>query len=404
MLFKKTFIVTLVSFLTFSPLATAIEDGSGTPTKKDNSDNSLSNKCNFADLSRNKKAFKYLNQESQIGKLPLSNQNYIAKLENSPKEIIDEVWQIIYKQYVDPNFNQVDWLALRNKYLQKSYQDYAQAYGEIREMLSLLEDPLTRFMTPEEFGELTGERKKANMKHNQSFAKVSNNQNSPKTIEIAQQTTASTPSVVSEIKDLGEDQISYIRLTTFDSSAASKMQKAINKAESQQVSGYILDLRSNTGGLLYSSINIARMFLNQGIIVNTLTHSKVQSDGVDDPNEVLTDKPLTVLINGETASGTEILASALQENNRATLVGETTSGQGTLQSVRPLSNGSGLAVTIGRLFTPNCNEIEGAGITPEVLVKPSDSELSQLATDSSLFGTTDDTVYSKAVEQLRSQL
>ena len=383
MLFKKSIIFALISSFAFTPIATAIEDGKTTETKKDN--NSLKNKCNLNNIQSNK-ANKY--SRDRVVKSPYSNQ--IAKLETSPKQLVDEVWQIVYEQYVDPDFNQVDWLALRNKHLQKSYQDYSQAYADIKQMLNLLEDPYTRFLNPEEYGQLTGVKKS------------SNPQNRLKTTKLAQH-TANIPTVSSEIKDLGDRTVSYIRLTKFDNTAASKIKQAIEDAESQQASGYILDLRSNSGGLLLSAIDVARMFLNRGTIVNILARSEAENQRYDASNKALTNKPLTVLIDGQSASGTEILASALKENNRATLVGEKTYGQGSIQSVRSLSNGSGLAVTVARFLTANCNRIEGEGIKPEIVVKPTSLELSKLTNNSSLLGTSEDPAYNKALEALRSQ-
>ena len=113
---------------------------------------------------------------------------------------------------------------------------------------------------------------------------------------------------------------------------------------------------------------------------------------------------MTVLVNSLSASGTEIIASALKENNRATLVGEKTFGQGSIQSVHTLSNESGLAVTIAEFFTGNCIQIQDKGVQPQVVVKPSQSEQAKLNKDSSLFGSAEDSVYSRAIAVLRSQL
>lgn len=417
MLLKKSIIFALISSFAFTPLATAVENDRTTEIKKDN--NPLPNKCESTNTIPGDKTSKYLDSQST----KLLNQRHLAKFASSPKELVDEVWQIVYQQYVDPDFNQVDWLALRGKYLQKSYQDYPQAYADIKKMLSLLEDSFTKFLTPEEYEQLTGGRKKSSIdghiardraKENRLKAllkelslleleKIDNLQNIPKNIRIAEANTAEAPTVSSEIKDLGDRRIGYIRLTRFDNSAASKTRQAIKDAESQQVSGYVLDLRSNPGGLLLSAVEIGRMFLQQGTIVNILARSEAESERYDASNKALTDKPLTVLVNKESASGTEILASALQENNRATVIGENTFGQGSIQSVRSLSNGSGLAVTVARFLTANCNKIEDAGIKPEIVVMPTSSELSKLASNSSLLGSSEDLVYNKALEALRLQ-
>ena len=424
MLFKKLIVFAFISFFVSTPFATAIENGKSTKFKKDHE--FLENKCNYPNTVGDKKANKYF--DSQAIK-PL-NPNYISRLESSPKELIDEVWQIVYQEYVDPDFNQVDWLALRGKHLQKSYQDYSQAYTDIKKMLSLLEDPYTKFLTPEEFVELTRPRKQSSIGINlaqssipimrekseerfkalgkktalSSSTELTNSKYRLEKSTISQRSTATNaPSVSSEIKDLDSRKISYIRLARFDNSAANQIREAIKDAESQQVGGYVLDLRSNPGGLLLSTIEIARMFLQQGTIVNILARSEMENKRYDAANKALTDTPLIVLVNAQSASGTEILASALKENNRATLIGEKTFGQGSIQSVRSLSNDFGLAVTIARFLTANCNKIEGIGIKPDILVKPTSSELSRLASNSSLLGSSDDSAYNRALEVLRSQ-
>ena len=130
-------------------------------------------------------------------------------------------------------------------------------------------------------------------------------------------------------------RIGYIELTQFTSTASQEMKAAIQALEKQNVKGYVFDLRSNLGGLLYPSIEIARMWLDRGIIV-----SMIERDGIQDQNQAnnsaLTQKPLVILINDNSASASEIVAAALQENKRASLVGTRTEGYNSIQSVRGL--------------------------------------------------------------------
>jgi len=178
------------------------------------------------------------------------------------------------------------------------------------------------------------------------------------------------------------------------------MQRAIKDHEKQQVAGYVLDLRSNPGGLLYSSINIARMWINEGTIVSTVDRKGI-SDRESAKNKALTDKPLVVLVNEGSASASEILSGALQDNKRATLLGTKTFGKGLVQSVRPLGDGSGLAVTIAKYLTPSGRDINKEGIPPDVLVELSDEQLEELyGGDRAKLGTIEDPQFSKALDIL----
>ena len=126
--------------------------------------------------------------------------------------------------------------------------------------------------------------------------------------------------VRAHVQDTDIGKVGYIRLTTFNEHAAKDMQKAIESQEKSGVVGYVMDLRSNPGGLLYSSINIARMWINEGTIVSTVDRKGV-SDRESARNKALTEKPLVVLVDGGSASASEILSGALQDHKRATLLG-----------------------------------------------------------------------------------
>ncbi len=143
------------------------------------------------------------------------------------------------------------------------------------------------------------------------------------------------------------------------------MSLSINKLEKQNPYGYVLDLRSNPGGLLEASIEIARQWINTGIIVSTKTN-----DGITDvrkaQSRALTNRPVVVLIDEGSASASEILSGAIKDNNRGVLVGKKTFGKGLVQSVRSLSDGSGLTVTVAKYLTPSGKDINKNGIEPDI--------------------------------------
>lgn len=385
----------------------------------------------------------------------------LAGLKESPKELVDEVWQIVDRQYVDGTFNQVDWRAIRNDYLNRNYGSKTEAYKAIREMLKKLGDPYTRFMDPEEFknmqidtsGELTGvgiqlaqdektkkltviapiedtPAAKAGVLAKDVISKIDGKSTQGMDVNDAvklirgKEGTQVTLTIVRGEKELEfplqrkrieihpvrasyrKDQlggVGYIRLNQFSANAADEMRKAIQNLEKQNVTGYILDLRSNPGGLLYTSIEIARMWLNDGTIVSTVDRQG-ETDRQKANNRALTNKPLVVLVDGGSASASEILSGALQDNKRAVLVGTKTFGKGLVQSVRGLGDGSGMAVTIAKYYTPSGRDINHAGIQPDVKLELSDAQRQALSKDRTQIGTIADPQYAKALEVLNQQI
>ncbi len=385
-----------------------------------------------------------------------------ALFKASPKELVDEVWQIVQRQYVDGTFNQVDWLAVRKEYLGKSYSSQQDAYTSIREMLKKLDDPYTRFMDPEEFknmqvdtsGELTGigitisqdeETKKIvvispiddtpafkagilakdiitkingksteGMDTNQAVSLIRGEPGTkinltverdgqPKEFEITRARIEIHP-VKYSTQPTPAGKLGYIRLNQFSANASREMQSAIRDLERQRVDGYILDLRGNPGGLLFSSVEIARMWLDKGTIVSTIDRQGEQEREVA-RGRALTNKPLVVLVDKGSASASEILSGALQDNKRAVLVGSQTFGKGLVQSVRPLEDGSGLAVTIAKYITPNGTDINKHGVDPDVTVDLSDEQREELwLKQREKLATLADPQFAKAVEVLGKQI
>jgi carboxyl-terminal processing protease len=385
----------------------------------------------------------------------------VAFLKDSPKELIDEVWQIIDRQYVDATFNQTDWRAVRKQYLSRNYKNKEEAYKAIRQMLKRLNDPYTRFMDPKEFRDLQVETSgqlvgvgiqlsqdektkklvviapiedtpafKAGIISQDSIIKIDGKSTDGMDVNKAVQLIRGKegtrvtltiqrgsqilnfPLVRQQIEihpveakyrkdELGG--IGYIRLKQFSANAAEEMRTAIQKLESQGANGYVLDLRSNPGGLLYGAIDIARMWLNDGKIVSTKTRNgtgEIQSAN----QTALTNKPLVILVDGGSASASEILSGALQDNKRAQLIGSKTFGKGLVQSVRPLADGSGMAVTIAKYYTPNGKDINHSGIKPDIEVKLSKSQIQNLMKSRTKIATSADPQYSRALRVLQTKI
>ena len=189
----------------------------------------------------------------------------------------------------------------------------------------------------------------------------------------------------------------------FSANAAPEMRDAIQNLEKQGVSGYIVDLRSNPGGLLYASVDIARMWIQDGGIVSTVDRQGI-SDKEEANRRALTNKPLVVLVDGGSASASEILSGALQDNRRASIVGTKTFGKGLVQSVRGLGDGSGLAVTIAKYLTPNGRDINKHGIDPDVIIDLTDQQRQALVRDRSKIGTLEDPQFAKGLQVLNERI
>lgn len=203
----------------------------------------------------------------------------------------------------------------------------------------------------------------------------------------------------SKLKKREEDKIAYIAIDSFSAEASQETRKAIEEAELQQVSGYVLDLRNNQGGLLHSIIDIARMWLEEGVIVSAKVRRELETKYAA-KNEALTDKPLVVLVNFKTVSGAEILAAALQENERATVIEEKTAGVGFIRKVSVLSDGSGLVVTIAQLLTSQGNVIQDRGIEPDIKVDTTQPEVIEVRQNPALIATSKDIMWNRAIEIL----
>jgi carboxyl-terminal processing protease len=178
--------------------------------------------------------------------------------------------------------------------------------------------------------------------------------------------------------ELLEKNYGYIRLSQFQEKTDGEFEKAMKALEEESkgtLKGLVLDLRNNPGGLLDQAVKIADRFIDSGLIVSVEGRKEDQKmKFYAHPGGSTTHYPLVVLVNGGSASGAEIVAGAIQDQGRGILVGTQTFGKGSVQTIIPLKDGSGLRLTTARYFTPGGRSIQAKGIIPDIIVKPSRPE------------------------------
>lgn len=194
-----------------------------------------------------------------------------------------------------------------------------------------------------------------------------------------------------------QDDIGYIRLTAFDNLTYEDFMKALMDVQSKGAKGLVLDLRSNPGGLLNVSVDIADELLGEATVV--YTEDKNENRQYEKSDSKMVDLPLVVLVNEGSASASEILAGAVRDNNRGTLIGTTTFGKGLVQRIKDLPDGSGIKLTVSEYFTPNGTNIHGIGIEPDVVV-----ELDEDVEGVGLDYLDQDNQLIKAIEVLREEM
>lgn len=171
-------------------------------------------------------------------------------------------------------------------------------------------------------------------------------------------------------KDQNGKKVAWVRLYKFSEQLYTDWPKIVDEIKSKNADGIVLDLRNNPGGFLQSAVMVASDFIKDGVVVSQeSSDGSVQKYNVDQSRKQLLDKKLVVLVNGGSASASEILAGAIKDYNRGKLVGEKTFGKGTVQQPEDFSDGSGLHVTIARWLLPNGKNIHKVGVDPDVEVK-----------------------------------
>jgi carboxyl-terminal processing protease len=198
------------------------------------------------------------------------------------------------------------------------------------------------------------------------------------------------PNIMSEM--VGKD-VGLIRMMQFNSLAVEDIRKAIGELEGKGAKGFVLDLRENPGGLLSAAVGVSSLFVESGVIVRVDERGKPETQEMALGDKV-TDKPLVVLIDANSASASEIVAGALQDYRRATILGEKSYGKGSVQVIRQLSNGGAVKLTNAHYLTPKSRVIDGVGVVPDVIL-PMDPKL-QAARET-------DTQLKKAFEILRAK-
>ncbi|MEM9087837.1 MAG: carboxyl-terminal processing protease CtpA [Cyanobacteria bacterium P01_F01_bin.53] len=356
------------------------------------------------------------------------------------QQMVMEVWRIVNRSYVDETFNHKNWWFMRQKVLREQLPDWETTYSAIKDMLAELDDPYTRFLPPDQYqslqtntnGELLGvglqiakddeasslrviapiegspaekagilpqdeileingtptnaislDEAAARMRGaigSQVALKVGRADQSAFEVSVRRDRIEINPVVAELRSESGLPKLGYLRLGQFNGNAAAELKASLSELEQQGADAYILDLRNNPGGLLNAGIEIARMWIDDGTVVYTVNRQGALGN-YDANGQAITDDPLVVLVNQGTASASEILAGALQDNGRAQLVGEQTFGKGLIQSLFDLPNGAGLAVTIAKYETPDHHDINKLGITPDQKVATTIEQRKQFATE-----------------------
>lgn len=178
-----------------------------------------------------------------------------------------------------------------------------------------------------------------------------------------------------------KEDIAHIVITNFSERTNDELSSALEDMAAEAASGIILDLRNNPGGLLSSVVEVASRFLEKGVVVSMVDNEGSKTElSVKRRGEVV-DLPMVVLVNNFSASGSEVLAGALQDHERAVVAGAMTFGKGSVNILHPLSDGSGMYITVGRWYTPGGRLIEGEGIEPDYMLDPEEEDAFEWALD-----------------------
>ena len=356
------------------------------------------------------------------------------------QKLLLQSWRIVNQSYVDETFNHQNWWLMRQNSIKKPLNSKEETYTAIEEMLATLEDPFTRLLRPEQYhslqvntsGELSGVGLQINIDPESGFVEVvtpligspaesagikprdyileidgistntltldesaarmrgkvgtkvslkvqSKKKEATHMVELVRDRISLNP-VYANLREDSETPIGYVRLNQFSANATKEIAHAVDKLDKEGAEAYILDLRNNPGGLLQAGVEIARLWLDEGTIVYTVNRQGTIGS-FDSFGSALTNKPLVVLVNQGSASASEILAGALQDNGRALLVGEKTFGKGLIQSLFELPDGAGLAVTVAKYETPSHKDINKLGIQPDRVVSQEPITYNQIATE-----------------------
>ena len=351
----------------------------------------------------------------------------VSALSDSKQFVLD-AWTLVNEGYYDPEIlDEIQWKRIRQKTLQKQIETSDEAYSAIEDMLKPLEDPFTRILRPkdyqllktsnfgseingvglqlgedemtkeikvistlagspaEEAGIISGDKidkvdgiscldlglaNTASKLRGESGTKVlvqiTSISDVSKEIDLERRSVDLRPVRTKRLRD-DSHTIGYLRITQFSESVPDKIEEALQELKDKEVEGVILDLRNNSGGLVSSGIAVAESFLSEQPIVETKDRNGIK-DAIISQKNTFFDGPMVTLVNKGTASASEILAGSLQDNKRSILMGKQTYGKGLIQSLKSLGEDSGIAITVASYLTPQGNNIQGLGITPDKIL------------------------------------
>ena len=346
------------------------------------------------------------------------------------QQLVVEAWRLVNQSYVDSHqLEQVHWRQLRQKTLERAIQSSTDAYDAIEAMLAPIGDPYTRLLRPAEFstlrsntrGTVSGVGLQLALRDGQQIVVIAPLEGSPAAeagiisgsemisvdgqpcAELGLEATAARlrgsagTEVLVSVRSPGSQKqrevvlrrrevnlqpvrtqrivhdghrLGVLRITQFSEPVPQQVREALtsfSSAEPKQppIEGLLLDLRNNSGGLVQAGLAVANTLLDGATIVATEDRGGLQDIQRAAPGQLF-NGPMLTLVNGGTASASEILAGALQDDGRSALVGSRTFGKGLIQSLIPLGDGSGLAVTVARYVTPGGRDIQNLGIEPDL--------------------------------------
>ena len=348
-----------------------------------------------------------------------TRQALINNEEIAPQKLFDKTWKVINREYYEPSLNHQNWYRWKDHYRNKIKTD-EDARVAIDTMIASLNEPYTRFMPKKDFEDLTTSITSkiygigvniysnagkieifnvmpatpadfAQLKQGDIITAVNGKDiNGMNVSDVAAIVRGPENSVVEltilrnnkkltkkikrkEIKiksvksSVLDNHIGYIQILSFMSGTTpNEFLEALENTKNTD--SLILDLRGNTGGLLDNAVFIADMFINNGTIVDIIYRNGYKKSIKAQDEHLGMQKPVVVLVNGASASASEILSGALKDSHKATLVGRKTFGKGLVQKVVPLPNQTGVNVTIARYLTPNGTDINKLGIKPDIEV------------------------------------
>ncbi len=356
----------------------------------------------------------YLNSHNPM--LDIEQKKVITTTLN-PQKFFDYTWQTVKNEYYDPNFNYQSWVKWKNHYRGK-IKTPDDAKVAIETMLASLDDPYSRYLTKDEFAQQNtsiiskisgigvniisdaGKIKIINIIENtpaqfadlkvndiiisidgkkvsgMSLAEVANLVKGPSNtfvnVDILRDKEYISKKIIRKeisiktVKSSVDKNIGYIQISSFISnSTPNEFLEALENTD--KTKGLIIDLRGNTGGLLQNAIFVANIFIQKGKIVSIVGRNGYHYDVMAQDTNVNINKPIILLIDGASASASEIFSGAMKDYHKAKLIGTKTYGKGMVQKIIPMPNQTGLNLTIAKYLTPNGNDINKRGIKPDII-------------------------------------